>query len=53
MLVGGRGATDPLTGPAVQLVSLTGLPCYVARIDLLLTTRSAVVVEEVRQRMAV
>lgn len=53
MLVGGRGANDPLTGPAVQLVSLTGLPCYVARIDQLLTTRPPAVVEEVRRRMAV
>ncbi len=53
MLVGGRGANDPLTGPAMQLVSLTGLPCYVARIDQLLTTRPPAVVEDVRQRMAV
>ncbi|WP_044559021.1 hypothetical protein [Azospirillum sp. B4] len=52
MLIGGHGANGALDGPAMQLVALTGIPCHVARIDQMLTTRTPEVVAVVRQRMA-
>ncbi|GAC1347700.1 MAG: hypothetical protein NVSMB18_33530 [Acetobacteraceae bacterium] len=52
LAVGGSGAQPSLTGPALQVVSLTGVPSYVGRIDFAVGTRPPAIAALVRQRAA-
>ncbi len=52
MMAGGGTALSPLRGPALELVSMTDLPCYAGRIDQALEMRAPDIVAEVKARAA-
>lgn len=52
MAIGGGGADPKLSGPAIELVSMTDLPSYVGRVDQASTTRGSSIAALIKSRAA-